>query len=540
MQYQRSSFVQAWKGGVGLVLAMLLLLLPMRALAQAAVTGGKVPCQNGHAGPYDCQGIDLLSLLPIDQLGGSSETELADIWGWTDPQSSREYALVARTDGTAFVDVTAPENPVYLGELPRHEGTEPDTWRDVKVYSNHAYVVADGRGNRRGQDGQIRGHGLQVFDLTQLRDVENPPVTFEETAHYDRFGSAHNVFINDESGFAYVTGIQGPQDLPASYPNTGYRRCGPGLHMINLEDPANPTFAGCFTDTNQGVISTGYTHDVQCVVYQGPDQDYEGREICIGSNEDVISLVDVTDKAHPVPVAQAGYPDFAYVHQGWLTEDQRYFLQDDELDEVQGKVDSTRTLIWDLEDLDDPVLLEQYLGPVPAIDHNQYILDDRAYQANYASGLRVLDISNVAQPREVRFFDTFPAHDRPTFQGAWSNYPFFESGNIIVSSIGEGLFVLRPSTGAPPPPPEAFALRPAAPNPFTMQTTLELEVPERQHIRVEVYDLLGRRIATLEDDVLEAGRYPLTLHAQDWPAGTYVVRATSERGVQTQLLTLAR
>ena len=112
---------------------------------------------------------------------------------------------------------------------------------------------------------------------------------------------------------------------------------------------------------------------------------------------------------------------------------------------MQGLVDNTRTLIWDVTDLDDPVLLTEYFGPTKATDHNLYVKGNLVYQANYDSGLRIVDITDIAQPREVGFFDTVPhGADEPSFRlGAWSVYPYFESGVIVVSSGGEGLFVLR-------------------------------------------------------------------------------------------------
>jgi hypothetical protein len=66
------------------------------------------------------------------------------------------------------------------------------------------------------------------------------------------------------------------------------------------------------------------------------------------------------------------------------------------------------------------------------------------YQSNYKSGLRILDMSSPTEPKEVAHFDTQPYDDNgPGFQGSWSNYPYFDSGIIVVSSIGEGLFVLE-------------------------------------------------------------------------------------------------
>ena len=152
----------------------------------------------------------------------------------------------------------------------------------------------------------------------------------------------------------------------------------------------------------------------------------------------------MSDKDHPVAVSHASYPNVAYSHQGWLTDDHRYFYMNDEGDEMSGLVEGTRTLIWDIEDLDDPILLSEYISENKSIDHNLYIRGNLMYQSNYVSGLRIFDISDRANPVPVGYFDTVPwTEDTPIFNGSWSNYPFFESGTIIVTSGSEGLFMLR-------------------------------------------------------------------------------------------------
>ena len=184
------------------------------------------------------------------------------------------------------------------------------------------------------------------------------------------------------------------------------------------------------------------------MVYRGPDTRYTGRQICVGSNESEINIADVTDKAQPVSVGRSGYPNVAYAHQGWFDESQRYFYMNDELDEIGGLVDGTRTLVWDLSELDDPILVKEYIGPVRASDHNLFIRGDLAFMSNYGSGLRVLDISDPENPHEVAFFDSAPVGDNEpgtssSASGAWSNYPFFESGLVVFTSVREGLFVVR-------------------------------------------------------------------------------------------------
>ncbi len=375
-------------------------------------TGGKTACTDGIADGYACKGVDMLAHLAMRDYGG---VDVNDVWGWTDPETGREYALAGRSDAVAFVDVTNQLNPVYIGELRSHNG-ETSTWRDMKVYRDHMFVVVDGSGS----------NGMQVFDLTQLRTFRGDPVRFEAAARYDGVSTAHNLAINEASGFAFLTGAASGM-------------CSLGIHMVDIRTPLEPTYAGCFRDSNTG---RGYTHDAQCVVYHGPDSEHAGREICFGSNVSDLSISDVTDKHNPVALSHASYPRASYAHQGWLTDDHRYFIMNDELDEVGQGLVSTRTLIWDLADLDDPVLLTQYLAPTTTIDHNLYVEGNKVFAANYTSGLRIVDITRIEAPKEIAYFDTHPENDDISFRGAWTAYPYLGSGIILVSSYPHGLFVL--------------------------------------------------------------------------------------------------
>lgn len=366
-------------------------------------------CSGGFASGYPCSNINLLAHLPLTTFGSSKGN---DSWGWTDPQTGKEYALMGLDDGTAFVDISTPATPVYLGKLPTH--TVNSTWRDIKVYANHAFIVSE-----------ASGHGMQVFDLTRLRSVASPPVTFSNDAHYSGFGAAHNLVINEASGYAYKVG--------------GDTTCGRGLHIVDIHAPTNPTFAGCFS-------ADGYTHDAQCVIYNGPDLEHIGKEICFNANEDTVTIVDVSDKSSPIQLSRTGYAGCTntancYTHQGWLSEDQATYLLDDELDEYRRGI-NTRTYIWDVADLDNPALTTTYNGSNPNIDHNLYVKGGLAYQANYRAGLRLLDLNSLT---EAGYFDIYPADNNPAFNGAWSTFPYFDSDLVIVSGIEQGLFVLEPT-----------------------------------------------------------------------------------------------
>jgi choice-of-anchor B domain-containing protein len=405
--------------------ALLLLTAPAASSAHEKGGGGVTPgpttalsnetCTEGQADVFPCSNVDLRAFVPLADLGGG---EGNDVWGWTDTSNGREYALMGLSTGTAFIDVTDPDTPVYLGNLPSR--TLVSSWRDIKVYQNHAFIVSE-----------AAAHGMQVFDLTRLRSVASPPQSFSRDAVYNGFANAHNLAINEDTGFAYAVGT-----------NT----CDGGLHIVDIRSPLNPTVAGCFADD-------GYTHDAQCVLYDGPDTEHRGREICFNANEDTLTIVDVTDKAVPVQLARVGYVGFGYTHQCWLTPDHRYLLADDELDEINAG-HNTRTYVWDVSDLDAPVVVGQHTGNSAAIDHNQYVHGGHVYQANYTSGLHILRIDDLSAAilTEVASFDVVPASDNPTFNGAWSVYPFFNSGIVLLSGIEQGLFVLQPQIGTAPAP----------------------------------------------------------------------------------------
>ncbi|MEL6614693.1 MAG: choice-of-anchor B family protein [Bacteroidota bacterium] len=380
----------------------------------ASSASAQTPCTGGTAGAYDCDGVDLMAHLPLSTFassGSGAPSSGNDIWGWTHAASGREFALMGVRNGVAFVEVTTPEAPVYIGKLPT--ATSSSSWRDVKTYADHAFIVSE-----------ASGHGMQVFDLTRLLSASGGPVTFTADARYTGFGSAHNVVIDDVSGYAYGVGV--------SAGTCG----GGGLHMVDITTPTSPSYAGCYD-------GDGYTHDAQCLVYGGPDTEHTGKQICVASNEDTVTIVDVTDKSSPVQLARGFYPNPGYTHQGWFTDDQRYFVVNDELDTSSG---GTRTIVMDLVDLDSPSFDFFHFSALTSTDHNLYLRDGYVFQSNYRAGLRILDASAIGTGSltEVGFFDTFPGSNSSGFNGQWSNYPYFPSGTVIASDISNGLFVLRP------------------------------------------------------------------------------------------------
>ena len=424
--------------------AFMATLAPSSRLKAAATTA--VNCIGGMAGVFPCKDIDLLAYLDTNSAAGITGS---DIEGWTDPVTGKEWAIQGHSDATTFIDVSMPEAPLIFGTL--LPAVPSVLWREIEVYNNHAYIVQD-----------LVGAGVQIFDLTKLRSatpgVVYGPLDYTQDTSFD---NAHTITINADTGFAYIQGS-----------NT----CSAGPRMFDLKpDPKVPVFVGC-------VSQDGYTHDSQCVVYHGPDTTYSGREICAMYNENTLTMFDVTNKAAPVMLSRNCYSTAPatgkYTHQGWFTADQRYILMDDELDEDGSAAVFTTTYLWDMSDLDDatslpplppgggcpaaysstdavgPRLIAPYRHATKCTDHNQFIIGRFSYQSNYACGLRIMDVTNVAAGTlsQAAYFDTAPAHDfipgasdGGDLDGDWANYPYFPSGIVVTSNISRGLFVLKPN-----------------------------------------------------------------------------------------------
>ncbi len=509
--------------------ALLLAFFLAAPVYSQGISGARQVCDSGTAAGFDCSNVDLIAWMDrsqlttvsfgVDPFGNPIQPffGINDMWGWEHDESGRSFLIVGRTDGTSFVEVTDPYNPVFLGELPSsslNSQGQPRSavWRDMKVYADHAYIVAD----------SSPGHGVQVFDLTQLLTVSDPQV-FSMTNHYTLISSAHNIVINEDTGFAYVVGAGGAGET-----------CGAGLHMINLADPANPAFEGCYAEFGTSRGGGGYTHDAQCVVYNGPDEEWEEKEICVNSNERSVVITDVTDKQAPSTISIGQYPATEYTHQGWLTEDHRYYFQGDELDEARNAVGNTRTIVWDLQDLDDPIVVAEFLAERDAIDHNMYVRGHLLFQSQYVDGLRILDVSDPANPVEVGFFDTHLSNNS-VWDGSWSNYPFMKDNMVAVTSDPEGLFILQPASSlvtaieTAESLPSSVALLDVYPNPFVTESLVEINMNRTESVRIELVDMLGRSLRVLFDGTLAAGE---TLRqyvpGDNLAAGLYVVRVQGE------------
>ncbi|KAF8637031.1 hypothetical protein AX16_010886 [Volvariella volvacea WC 439] len=389
------------------------------------------PCVNGKAAGYSCSNIDLYSYTPHSALG-SSVGQGSSSWGWTSPDG-REIIIVAQADGAAFAEVNSDGSVRYLGRLPRQSTNS--IWREIRVYKNWAVIGSE-----------ATNHYIQIFDLRKLLDIPVGSTRTFALTDATLFrglptGRTHNVVINEEKEYAVAVGAQ---------PRTS--TCRSGLIFIDLRNPSNPVSPGCAADD-------GYVHDAQCIVYRGPHTEFVGRDICYGYNEDTLTIYDVTNKNTTNIISRTTYTGASYTHQGWVLDpnNQEYLLLDDEYDEYDRAGYAADgypvTYIWNIRDLRRPVLTGYYKSKQRSVDHNQYIANGKAYQSNYAAGLRVLDVSSIPSDptgnsvTELGFFDVYPEDDNQTglvdFVGSWSSYGLFKSGYIAINSIERGLFIVK-------------------------------------------------------------------------------------------------
>ena len=396
-----------------------------RGYGAMLTSGGTTQCDGGSAGSFACDQIDMLSHLALADF--SSKPRLAnDIWGFVDLNTEREYALIGLYNGTAVVDVTDPATPFEVGFV----SGPGSVWRDIKVAQNYdsddarwrtyAYVSTDSANER-----------LVVIDLTGL------PNRVALGHRIKQSTPIHNVHISNVN---YATGV--PMQKDPSLHVLGSSRNKGAFHSYALQDAAVPKLVG--------ESSGGYSHDATSMLVTDAraaacGDDSASCEVLIDFNEDAVELWDVTDRTDAPLLSSIRYTRSAYVHSGWWSEDGRFLFVQDELDETRFALPTTLR-VFDLSDLTNPVFAGSWEGPTNAIDHNGYTRGNRYYMSNYTRGLTILDITNPAEPMDVGFFDTYPVSDTTALNGAWGVFPFLPSGNILVSDIDSGLYVLADRT----------------------------------------------------------------------------------------------
>ncbi|MFL2563739.1 MAG: choice-of-anchor B family protein [Flavobacteriales bacterium] len=328
--------------------------------------------------------INLLSNLDYNN-------DLSDVWGYAN--DAGEYALVGVYNGISVVDVTNPYDPVELGFF---NGPE-SIWRDLKTWGNYLYCINDEDG-----DG---GAGLQILNLEELINGVNNPTYIENMSL--GFETAHNIYI-DENGVLYVFG--------ADY------GIGGALMYDLVANPENPPLLGVFNDY--------YLHDGMA----------RGDTLWGGAiNDGVFTVIDVSDKQNPSILGSHATPN-NFSHNCWISDDGDYLFT---TDEVSGAYVAAYD-VSNLNDIEEVDRIQAWSPQTNVIPHNTHVDGDFIVTSYYADGVSVVDVSNPSNMVEVGYYDTSEDYSGGGFNGAWGAYPWLPSGNILVTDIEAGLYVLEP------------------------------------------------------------------------------------------------
>ena len=335
-----------------------------------------------------------------------------DIASWYDEVEEVTYLLVGCENGTALLRLLPGARPIFMGKMPTQ--TVSSIWRDIKVVHDHAYVVSE-----------APVHGMQVLNLDALRGWSplDGPATWMPDTVITAPGTAHNVVAFEEASKIIQVGTS---------------LFGGGAAIFDVSNPAAPHLVG-------GVSEWGSIHDAQALVYNGPDAEHVGKELLFAAGGEKLWVLDITDASDVQLIGSTTYTNPHFSHQVWVSDTHDHAFLGDELDET-SMGGPTRTIVFDLTDLDDPYQVEVFQAETTATDHNQYAHGEWLFQSNYRAGLRMLSDawpqSNALSERG--FFDPLAESTGPGFQGAWSHVICEEDGVVAFTSIYEGLWVVRP------------------------------------------------------------------------------------------------
>ena len=370
---------------------------------------GPVLSQNASWPLYDAWNVDPVAFVPLETLETSSVNDIAY---WHDEEEEQTYALVGCENGTAILRMLAGGQPLYMGKLPTQSLSS--LWRDIKVVNDHAYIVSE-----------APVHGMQVLDLTLLRQWEpmQGPQTWLASGLVPSPGTAHNIVAFPEGDMVIQVGTS---------------VLGGGAVMFDVSDPGNPALAGSFGEW-------GSLHDGHALTYNGPDSEHLGKDVLFACGSERLWILDISDPTDVMLIGSTSYAGSHFSHQVWVSDSHDHAFLGDEMDELSAG-HNTKTMVVDVSDLDAPTVVDVHEATSAATDHNQYVFGEWLMQSNYRSGLRVLSDHWPSLPslQERAYFDPLVESDDPGFEGAWSHVVCQELGVVVMTSIHQGVWVLRP------------------------------------------------------------------------------------------------
>ncbi len=306
--------------------------------------------------------------------------------------NEREIAIIGSTDGTHFFDITDPLNSSQIAFVQGAYTGGGVIHRDYHDYQGYLYAVCD----------EGSSSTLQIIDITDLPNSIN--VVYDSNV---LFNKAHNIYIDTATAKLYACASNSAMDV------------------YSLNSPTNPTLIYSYN-------SVGHVHDA----FVRNDTAFLN---CGNDGLRVLDFSTVNNQGDsPVQLgALTSYPDAGYNHSGWLNDKGDIYIMQDENHGYDVK-------ILDVSDLSNISVLSTFnSGMNPnSMAHNGIIKGSYAYIPYYHDGLRIFDISDPNNPIQIWEYDTYSPTSYASYKGAWGVYPNLPSGNIIVSDMQTGLYIL--------------------------------------------------------------------------------------------------
>ena len=369
-----------------------------------------------------------------------------EVWGLV--VNEREFAVIGSTSGTHIFDVTDPVNSEQVQFIPGAATGTQIIHRDYHDRNGFLYAVSD-EGNST----------LQIIDIKQLPDAA--PVIYDSN---ELIKTAHNIFIDENLNKLYACNVRSA--------SSGWNAS--SLVIFNIDNPINP---------------------VQLISYEVPgtgagvhDMWVKNDTAFLNNGGDGLFVVDFTDLTSPQIIGSlTDYTDKGYNHSGWPTADMKTYIMADENWGYDMKVLD----ISDLSDITEKTTFSSEIHP-NSIAHNQLIKENYVYVSSYHDGLQVYDISDQENPIKVASYSTYLMDDHDSYRGAWGVYPFLPSGNILVSDMQYGLYVLAPSQNFSV---QSYSAKKITIYPNPAKTHIKLKVFGKEStLNVKIFDLKGQSV----------------------------------------------
>lgn len=380
------------------------------------------------------------------------------IWGWTDPQDNKEYAIIGATDGTYIIDVTIPTAPLVRDYVKGRR--DSCIWREYKTYQNYLYAVSDDGVNAFNQN------SLQIIDLSPLPD--SVQVVYDNNNLVSR---AHTIFIDADK--MYLNSVNMPN-------NGGHSN----MAVFSLINPVNPIL---MRRLEQDFPSSDNVHDC-----------YVRNDTCYASSSyGGLFIYKFSGSQFSLLGSLTSYPDQGYNHSSALTADGQTLIF---TDEVPTNL-ALKSL--DVSNMGNLTVLDVFKSTSSTIatPHNPFIRkgdNNRVVVAYYQDGVQIFDISNPSNISRTGFFDTNPTDcpscPNPSYSGCWGAYVDLPSGIIVASDMQNGLFVLDATSagvGTGEGLNEKFEVK-CTPNPFFENFDIRFSLSEAEQMTVELTDISGK------------------------------------------------